>query len=176
MDNREILENILFAAGDSIGMPELAEAFGMEYEAFEAFCDSEIERRENTGGLIIKKFGNRLQLTTNPGCDEIISRVLGEEGKHELPRALMETLSIVAYKQPVTKAEIDEIRGVNSSYSVSALVDRGLIAAAGRKETIGMPMLYVTTEDFLRHMGIESLDELPDLPDAEETPEDTIDI
>ena len=75
---------------------------------------------------------------------------------------MIETLSIIAYRQPITKPEIDDIRGVNSGYTISALLDRKLIAEAGRKKTIGMPMTYVTTEDFLRHMGVASLEELPE--------------
>ena len=162
MLNAEILENLLFAAGDSMGLPELAELFHMPYEEFEAFVDAEIARREAADGLIIKKFGNRIQLATNPKHAALITDIFGSKQKAELSRAMIETLSIIAYRQPITKPEIDDIRGVNSGYTISALLDRKLIAEAGRKKTIGMPMTYVTTEDFLRHMGVASLEELPE--------------
>lgn len=162
MNRAEMLENLLFAAGDSMGLPELVKIFECDYDEFEAFVDSEIERREATGGLIIKKFGNRIQLATNPMSAELVFNVFGTKEKTELSRAMIETLSIIAYRQPVTKLEIDEIRGVNSGYTISALIQKGLITEAGRKKTLGMPMLYRTTEAFLRHMDIESLDELPE--------------
>lgn len=165
-EKSEMLENLLFAAGDSMGMPELAEIFKMEYEEFNSFIEEEILRRENTGGLIIKRFGNRIQLATNEKYSAIIYEVLGNKDKGELSRAMLETLSIIAYKQPATKSEIDEIRGVNSGYTVSSLLEKGLIAENGRRKTIGLPMEYVTTEAFLRHMGISDISELPE-PDLE---------
>ena len=160
------LDNLLFAAGDSMGIPELAEIFGMEFEEFSSFIDAEIEKRLSGSGLIIKKFGNRIQLATNEKYSGMINDALGSKDKNELSRAMLETLSIIAYKQPVTKSEVDEIRGVNSGYTVNSLLTKGLIAEAGRKKAIGMPMLYVTTENFLRHMGISDLSELPE-PDLE---------
>ena len=90
--------------------------------------------------------------------------LFGESSEEELTRAMLETLSIIAYKQPVTRGEIEELRGVNTSYVLGVLLEKNLIHEAGRKEALGRPVLYATSEGFLRHFGLSSLEELPPLP------------
>ena len=98
----------------------------------------------------------------------MLFQLLGERQHQELTRSMMEALSIVAYRQPVTRAEVEELRGVNSSYILNALVENGMIREAGRKQAIGAPVLYATTEKFLRHFGFSSLADLPPLPENAE--------
>jgi len=161
------LETILFAAGESMGIRELAAFLGMEEEAFADLVDRESERQEREGcGLIIKKFEDRIQLTTRKDYAELLYGLFGGKSEEELTRSMLETLSIIAYKQPVTRAEIEELRGVNSSYVLGMLLEKKLIREAGRKETVGRPILYVTSEEFLRHFGLSSLVELPVLPEV----------
>ena len=104
-----------------------------------------------------------VQLAIRPEYAPFVERLLQPVQKQPLSQAAMETLSVIAYRQPVTKAEIEAIRGVKCDYSVQSLSDKGLIREAGRKEALGRPILYATTEEFLRHFGIESLEELPKL-------------
>ena len=102
-----------------------------------------------------------MQLTTRPDYAPYIERLLQPIQKQSLSQAAMETLSIIAYRQPVTKAEIEAVRGVKCDYSVASLVNKELICEVGRRESLGRPILYGTTPKFLQHFGIESLEELP---------------
>ncbi|MBQ9941696.1 MAG: SMC-Scp complex subunit ScpB [Christensenellaceae bacterium] len=161
------VENILFAAGDSMEINVLAEALGVESAQMHEWMDEEIARRQESGnGLIIRRFEDRVQLATRPEEAELLFSLFGEKGEEELTRAMMETLSIIAYRQPVTRGEIEELRGVNTSYVLSVLLDKGLVYEAGRKEAVGRPILYATSEGFLRHFGLESISQLPALPEV----------
>ena len=159
------VENLLFASGDSMSISELAEYFEMDCDAFEELILEEIARREKDKGLLIRRFENRIQLSTRAEYAPMLFQLLGERQHQELTRSMMEALSIVAYRQPVTRAEVEELRGVNSSYILNALVENGMIREAGRKQAIGAPVLYATTEKFLRHFGFSSLADLPPLPE-----------
>jgi segregation and condensation protein B len=96
-----------------------------------------------------------------------IDRVLQPVKKTSLSQSTLETLAIIAYKQPITRFEIEQIRGVQCNYSVAMLIEKGLVMRTGRKKSLGNPMLYATSDEFLRHFGISSLDELPKLKEAE---------
>lgn len=109
---------------------------------------------------MIKKFDDKVQLCTRPEFGEDIYGLLGKKSNEELTKAMLETLSIIAYKQPVTRQEVEELRGVNSSYIINSLLAKKLIKEAGRKQVLGRPILYRTDEEFLRHFGIENLEEL----------------
>ncbi|MBR4079350.1 MAG: SMC-Scp complex subunit ScpB [Christensenellaceae bacterium] len=166
-------DNLLFAAGDALEIQTIATELIVDAELLENVLREEGERREADGvSLVYRFFETRVQLATRSEFGNMIYNVLGKKSAEELTRAMMETLSIVAYRQPVTRPEIEEIRGVNSAYIMGALVDKGLIREAGRKEVVGRPHLYVTTDKFLRHFGIQDLSELPpvdlDQPTAEE--------
>ncbi len=170
MSEKELMgkiENILFAAGDSVAIGGLAALFGMEEGELSVLIDQEIARRDTEGfGLVIKRFDDRIQLATRQDCAEMLFQLFGGKSDEELTKAMLETLSIIAYKQPVTRAEVEELRGVNSSYLLNVLVEKNLIHEAGRKEAIGRPILYATSEGFLRHFGLSSLNELPALPEV----------
>lgn len=117
-------------------------------------------------GLRLQRSNNGFQLTTAPECSQVVERFLGVGSSARLSQAALETLSVVAYRQPVTRAQIESIRGVNSEGALHSLISRGLVAAVGRLEQVGRPVLYATTPDFLQYLGLNSLAELPPLPDT----------
>ena len=167
MDQTElcgIIEAILFVAGEPVVRGDLAHALNLTLgeldEALQTLSDHfDAEHR----GLRLNRYGTSVQLAIRPEYAPFVERLLQPVQKQPLSQAAMETLSVIAYRQPVTKAEIEAIRGVKCDYSVQSLSDKGLIREAGRKEALGRPILYATTEEFLRHFGIESLEELPKL-------------
>lgn len=162
-------ENLLFAAGDPVEVETLALLLGADAQTLRSLLLEETARREQGSGLVYKWYEDKIQLTTRPEAKEGVEALLGSATQEELTRAMLETLAIVAYKQPVTRSEIDELRGVNSSYMIGALLERKLICEAGRKETLGRPILYATGTEFLRHFDLRDLESLPPLPQEEET-------
>jgi segregation and condensation protein B len=131
---------------------------------------ADMELRES--GILLKRIGNRIQLCTNPKYAEHLKELFAPTVTEALTQSVLETLSIIAYRQPVTRAEIDETRGVHSNYTVSALIEKGLVEEIGHKDVLGRPALLGTTDEFLRHFGIASLNELPqiDFSAGEEEP------
>ena len=159
-----IIEAILFVAGEPVNLTDLAHALDLTVsELVQALDSLKEEYDRDARGLRLNRFGESVQLSTRPEYAPYIERLLQPVQKQSLSQAAMETLSIVAYRQPVTKTEIESVRGVKCDYSVQSLLNKGLIEEAGRRETLGRPILYATTEKFLQHFGIESLNELPDL-------------
>lgn len=166
MDLSAALEAILFAAGESVSVERLALVLGTEEE--ELFrtgreLAEKYEREER--GIRLLVLDNKLQLCSAPDYAVYITRALEQRKPPMLSQSALETLAIVAYFQPVTRAYIDQVRGVDSTYTVSTLLERGLIAVSGKLEAPGRPSLLVTTDVFLRTMGVSSLQELPKLPD-----------
>ena len=159
------IENILFAAGDSVGISELAQVLEISEAELEDVLEQEEARREKGYGLVIRRLEDRAQLATRPQYAKLLLEMFGSKSGEELSRAMLETLSIIAYKQPITRGEIEELRGVNTSYILNALQEKGLIVEAGRKEALGRPILYATSEEFLRHFGLSSTKDLPVLPE-----------
>jgi segregation and condensation protein B len=158
------LESILFMAGDAVEMADIAAALEIGTDQLDDIVTRMMEkRRQERSGLQIMRVDTKLQMCTNPEYSPYIETVLAPVRKSRLTQSTIETLAIIAYKQPITRFEIEQIRGVKSSYSVAALLEKGLILRAGRKKTLGNPMLYVTSDEFLRHFGLRSLDELPEL-------------
>lgn len=171
------IEAILFVAGEAVGIRDLAKALRIEEkelkEALKAIgSEYDYEQR----GFMLKRFGDKVQLATRPLYSEDVLRLLQPVQQQSLSQAAMETLAVVAYKQPVTRAEVEQIRGVKCDYSLQSLMIKGLIQEAGRKDTIGRPILYATTDMFLSHFGIQGLEDLPPLPETEsENSEETDD-
>jgi segregation and condensation protein B len=158
------LESILFMAGDAVETADIAAALEIEIDQLDAIIALMMEKRlQERSGLQLIRVGSKLQMCTNPEYAPYIEKVLAPVRKSRLSQSMIETLAIIAYKQPITRFEIEQIRGVKSSYSVAALIEKGLILRAGRKKALGNPMLYVTSDEFLRHFGLQSLDELPPL-------------
>ena len=158
------LESILFMAGDAVETADIAAALEIEIDQLDDIIERMMEKRlQERSGLQIIKVGSKLQMCTNPEYAPCIEKVLAPIKKSRLSQSMLETLAIIAYKQPITRFEIEQIRGVKSSYSIAALIEKGLIQRAGRKKSLGNPMLYVTSDEFLRHFGLQSLNELPPL-------------
>jgi segregation and condensation protein B len=114
-------------------------------------------------GLALQRHGDQLQLTTCPTASPAVERYLGAPPPGRLSRAALESLAVIAYRQPVTRADIDFVRGVNSDSAVATLLGRGLVAEVGRKDTVGRPALLATTPECLQYLGLRSLDDLPPL-------------
>ncbi len=163
-----IIEAILFAHGDPISPAKLSEASGIDEETTIKLID-QLERRYNVqeSGLKIIRLNGGFQITTREEYSEYIKSALETRKQQPLSQAAMETLSIVAYNQPVTKSFVEQVRGIDSSSVVNTLVERDLLEEAGRLDLPGRPMAYKTTDTFLRCFGISSLRELPPLPNQE---------
>ena len=160
------LEAILFAAGESMPVARLSLVLGTEEEEI-LRCAAELSEEYEKGmrGIRLLHLGDKLQLCSAPEYAPYITKALEQRKPPMLSPSALETLAIVAYFQPVTRAYIDQVRGVDSSYTVSTLLERGLIEPAGKLDVPGRPSLLRTTDVFLRTMSVSSLEELPKLPD-----------
>lgn len=173
MEQQEIgrvIEAILFAAGEPVGAERMAQTIGVskelvEQSAKELMDGYSFERR----GIRIIRLEDSYQMVSAAEMSEVITRTLETRRPPKLSASALETLTVIAYYQPTTKAFVEQIRGVDSSYTISALLNKKLIEEQGRLTVPGRPILYGTTPDFLRTFGIASLDELPevDLPKAQ---------
>ncbi len=157
-----IIEAILFAAGEAVELKDLCRVLSLDRETVKTLMDEMAFDYQKVGrGLRMVQIENSWQLSTKPEYYDFISGILNQQEKTGLSRAALETLSIIAYRQPVTRVDIDHIRGVSSNSSVQKLLDRGLIKEAGRLEAPGRPILYKTTATFLKTIGIHNLEALP---------------
>lgn len=159
-----IIEALLFAAGKPLEVSEIVEITEQsEINVLEAIKNlkNRLETEEN--GICLIKLENAYQLTTKPEYYDYMVKMMAPAQKSMLSGAALETLSIVAYNQPVTRSSVEFIRGVNSDSAINRLVERGLIEECGRLDTPGKPLIYRTTPEFLKSFGISSLDELPDI-------------
>jgi segregation and condensation protein B len=159
---RKMVMAVLFVTGDPVSAANLAVLADMDFEAFDELLTEMIETtNERNDGILIRRVADKVQLCSNAEYAPYIQKLLAPEIKGRFSNSVLETLSIIAYKQPVTRSEIDSIRGVRSDYAISVLVERGMIVEVGRKDVVGRPILFGTTDDFLRHFGISNLKELP---------------
>ena len=162
------LEAVLFSLGEAVETEKLAEALEIrEEEVKEAFKKLKKKYESENRGIKLIEIENSIQMCSNPDYYECIQRVTQIKKQAGLSSAALETLSIIAYNQPVTKGTMDFIRGVDCTYSVARLLERGFIDELGRAETPGRPILYGTTMEFLRCFGLKSLEDLPPLPEKE---------
>lgn len=165
-DLSSAIEAILFASGEAFPISRISLILGAEIKEVElaaAFLQNEYS--ENKRGIRLLKLDDKLQLCSAPEYAQIISLALEQRKPPALSQSALETLAVVAYFQPVTRAYIDQVRGVDSSYTVSSLSEKGLIEICGKLDVPGRPAVFRTTDVFLRTMGISALDELPGLPD-----------
>lgn len=161
----KLIEALLFVAPNSVAPAQLAAALRTplpEVEQALAALEAQCQGR----GVRLQWHQGRVQMTTAPEAAAAVEAFLGLEATSRLSRAALETLAIIAYQQPVTRPEIDAIRGVNSDGVLKSLLSKGLIEEAGRAERPGRPILYITTADFLSYFGLNSLKDLPPLTDA----------
>ena len=159
------VEAILFVAGEPVLVSDMAKALELSESDMSHVLDLLVNEYDfEQRGFCLKRFGKHVQLATRAIYADWVERLLQPVQKQSLSQAAMETLAVVAYRQPVTKAEIEQIRGVKCDYSIASLSNKGLIEEVGRKDTVGRPILYGTTDEFLNHFGIGSRDQLPALP------------
>ncbi|QNM06155.1 SMC-Scp complex subunit ScpB [Qiania dongpingensis] len=159
---KTILEAVLFAMGGSVDLKSLAEAAGQDEETTKKLVRNLADDYDAEGrGMKIIELEGAFQMCTRPEYYENLIRVAAQPRKYVLTEVLLETLSIIAYKQPVTKLEIEKIRGVKSDHAVNKLIEYGLVEEVGRLSVPGRPILFGTTEEFLRSFGVSSVEELP---------------
>jgi segregation and condensation protein B len=164
------LEAMLFVAAEPVTTAQLATALDVSTSVVERALN-ELDAALSTRGLRLQRHAGRVQLTTAPQLAELIERFLGLEMTSHLSRPALETLAIIAYQQPVTRPQIDSIRGVNSDGMMKSLLNKGLILESGRADGPGRPILYSTTPEFLQHFGLNSILEMPPLAKPEEEEE-----
>lgn len=170
-DIKNIIEAIMFAYGEPISIKELNAIINkdLSHKKIEFMMDALItEYKENDRGIQIIRLENKYQMCTNEKYADYIKMVLEPKKKKTLSQATLETLTIIAYKQPVTKLEIENIRGVKCDKALKTLQENELIVEAGRLNKIGKPIIYKTSDEFLKLLNIESIDELPKIEEIEE--------
>jgi segregation and condensation protein B len=161
---RAALEAILFLSSDPTRVDDLAESLGEDKDAVQAQLE-EIKRifDEHVGGFTVEQAAGGWRLTTRAEHDGVLKKYFAKKGENRLSIAALETLAIVAYRQPITAPEVSEIRGVNSTGVIRTLLERRIVRVAGRKNVVGSPFLYRTTKDFLVHFGLNDIRDLPRL-------------
>lgn len=156
------IEAILFTIGEAIEAERIAQALGHDIDTVRRVIRNMMDRYKTEAyGIQIIELNDSFQMCTKPEMYESIIKITHVPKKHVLTEVLLETLSIIAYKQPITKQEIEAIRGVNCDHAVNKLVEYHLIAEVGRLDAPGRPIMFGTTEEFLRNFGLVSLEELP---------------
>lgn len=162
-DIKGSLEAILFIRSEQISLKELAEIIDIPQSDLKSILDEMIiEYNEKKKGIQIVEADNGYIMCTNPAYSDILARI-EKPVRRKLSPAALEILAIIAYRQPVTRIEIEKVRGVKSDRTINSLVEKGLIEEAGHKQVVGKPCLYITTAEFLKVFGLSSLEELPDL-------------
>ena len=161
-EKESIIEGVLFAAGDVVKLDMLANILEVSKKEVENMIDDLNEKFANENrALTIRKINDSYQMATKTDYHKYISKLYDTKQKQNLSQAAMETLAIIAYKQPVTRQEIEKLRGVNSDRSVAVLSEFGLVEDVGRLDAPGRPLIYATTDEFLRVFGYSSLTDLP---------------
>lgn len=158
----QLVESLLFVAGEPVAIADLVRVLEVPLAEVEAAL-LRLAAAYQERGIRLQRHGDRVQLVSAPEAARVVGRFLGVQASGRLSSAALEVLAIIAYRQPLTRAEIEQIRGVDSSGTVRALLARDLITEAGRRETVGRPILYATTPVFLQQFGLTSLAELPTL-------------
>ena len=162
------IEAILFTMGEAVEAERIAQALEHDVDTVRRVVRNMMDRYDSADrGIQIIELNDSFQMSTKQNMYEALIKIAHVPKKHVLTDVLLETLSIVAYKQPITRAEIEKIRGVNSDHAINKLVEYGLIEEVGRLNAPGRPMLFGTTEDFLRNFGVTSIEELPSLSATE---------
>ena len=163
MDNLDkILEGLLFLSGDGLDRGIIMEKLQVTPKQLDKAVEILRNRYNDDCGINMITYKDKLQLCASPKYADDVSTVLNPIRERQLTKATLEVMAIIAYKQPVTRIDVQDIRGINSDYAIQTLLNYKLIEVVGRKDAIGKPLLFGTTDEFLRHFGINSLDELPD--------------
>lgn len=162
----EILENVLeallFVSGQELKISEICESLEVQKSEIDKAISNLKNKYNGKCGIHLITFSGKIQFGSNPNYTDLVSKVLNPIREKALSNAALETVAIIAYRQPITRLEIENIRGVNSDYAINMLLKNNLIEVVGRKDAIGKPLLFGTTDEFLKRFGIESLEDLPD--------------
>ncbi len=160
-DLTNTIEAIVFASGDAVPVRYIVEKLNVTLDEANAAIE-ELKERYRDRGICVLTFNGKVQMASDPRYKDRISDVLIPIREKELTKTVLECAALVAYKQPVTKPEIEDIRQVSCDYAIKILLDIGMIEAVGRKDAVGKPILYATTDEFLKRFKLNSIDELPD--------------
>ena len=164
-----IIEAILFTMGESVELDKIAAAIELDKKETKAIIEKMMKHYENPSiGVKIIELDDAYQMCTKSEMYEYLIKIARQPKRHVLTDVLLETLSIIAYKQPITKVEIEKIRGVKSDHAVNRLVEYNLVYEAGRLDAPGRPALFATTEEFMRRFGIGTLSDLPNMDPEQE--------
>ena len=156
------IEAVLFVSGKAVEEKFIKEKLEVSDKDFADAEKELLDKYSGDSGIHLLRFNKKLQFATNPNYAKEVEAVLNPIKEKELTNAMLETLAIIAYKQPVTRIEVEEIRSVDCTYSVQNLVRLGLVECVGRKDTIGKPLLFATTDEFLKRFSISDVSDLPD--------------
>lgn len=157
-----IIEAIVFASGEAVPVKFIVEKLGCNVKQVNASIDELKEKYGETSGIQLLVFNGKLQFASNPKYKKEVSEVLIPIKEKEFTKTILECAAIIAYKQPITKPELEEIRTVSCDYAIHTLLELEMIAPCGRKDAVGKPILYCTTDNFLKRFKLNSIDELPD--------------
>ena len=160
-----IIEGILFVAGNGVEVDEIAEKLQIDKKEVLSTVEELQQKYNETSGIQIISYKNKIQLCTNPEFADAISIVLNPIKERALTKTALETVAIIAYQQPITRLEIENIRGVGSDYAIQLLLSHNLIEVVGRKDVVGKPLLFGTTDEFLKRFELKSLEDLPKYED-----------
>ncbi|EQA38379.1 segregation and condensation protein B [Leptospira broomii serovar Hurstbridge str. 5399] len=157
-----LIEALLFLSGEPLKLASIAKSVECEkHEAREILDELILDYQERDGGFVLREIAGAYQFATNERFSEILGKLFKEKKRDQLSRSSLDTLAIIAYKQPITLSEIDDIRGVSSRAMVTSLISKKLVKPVGNKEVPGRPALYGTTKEFLLHFGLNKLSDLP---------------
>jgi segregation and condensation protein B len=163
----QLIESLLFIAGEPVTVAQLARALELPADAIEAAIER-LAAACGTRGIRLQRHSDQIQFVSAPEAARVIERFLGVQAQQRLSAAALEVLAIIAYRQPITRAQIEAVRGVDCGGVVRALLGRELIGDVGRLESVGRPILYGTTAEFLRQFGLSGLTDLPPLPELQQ--------
>ncbi len=158
----ELLESILFVSGNGLKIEDIAQHLEIKTSDVNASIKRLKEKYGNKSGIHLLTYNGKVQFASNPAHSDVVACVLNPIRERDLSNAALETIAIIAYRQPVTRLDIEQIRGVNSEYTVQMLLKNNLIEVVGRKDSPGKPLLFGTTDEFLKRFQLENLSDLPD--------------
>lgn len=165
---KSAIESMMFVWGEPLGIKEMADIFNEDRDEIYACCRELMEEYEREGrGIVIREVNKSFQFVTRKENLGYVERLCTPVKRRRLTQSALEVLAIVAYKQPVTKGEIEAVRGIKCDRVIEGLEKKGLVAEIGRSDAVGRPILYGTTDDFLKQFGFETLKELPDIGDID---------
>ena len=156
-----VIEAVLFVSGDGVDRDEFKRIYDMSDKELNKCLDILKEKYSGDSGIHLIQYKNKMQLCSNPAFADNIAEILNPIRERSLTKAALETVAIIAYKQPITRTEIEQIRGVNCDYAVQLLQNNNLIEVVGRKDAVGKPLLFGTTDNFLKRFELDSLEQLP---------------